>query len=306
MTDILSSVRATFGRIVFAWIGPSALFIVVWRLLLPAELEIADATIFVLDSAPFQELLLLAVIAILLGFALYIASVPLTRTLEGYYVKPERLRRSLIKRQLDSWENVWKKLEGPEAYDPEFRERRREKLNRYPRRAGHFLPFQLGNILRAGETYGWEQYGISVPDLWIHLLSSVDPTLRETLHQARSQLDLCIASIWLSIGSFLVTIVLFVWDPSWIYAVSAPIFLVLARLLYGRALDAADWYAKGLWGLVDTARSSLASRLRLELPARVSDEAELWRAVTNWIIWGHGWSNTDEWEATIDRHLRKT
>ena len=55
--------------------------------------------------------------------------------------------------------------------------------------------------------------------------------------------------------------------------------------------------------LVDLSRGKLAAALGLQLPGSIEAERRLWRAVTNYAVWGPWWQRSTSWLSTIDDSL---
>jgi hypothetical protein len=73
------------------------------------------------------------------------------------------------------------------------------------------LPTRLGNALRAGETYGWVQYGLSTVDMWTRLTAVAEDKINNQLVESRAVLNFYIALIWLSLALCFATVVVTVW-----------------------------------------------------------------------------------------------
>jgi hypothetical protein len=237
--------------------------------------------------------------SVLLGLLMFMFARPLTRFLEGYYIKPEALRGWLVKRQTSRWTAIWTAI-ADERTDVESRARKTEAWRLFPREEQFILPLQLGNALRAGETYGWTQYGLSTPNFWFHLTSIAEDETRGSLEQLRSQLDQLVAWTWLSMGSLLGAAAVFAFTWGWTYLLLAVAFGAVAHLFYRQSVASAGVYSACLCHLVDCLRGSLAEALGLRLPADIAKERELWRAVNDYATFGDGWPQTDEWIRAIE------
>jgi hypothetical protein len=245
-----------------------------------------------------ERALIFAFSAVILSFLLASTARELTRLLEGYALWPPSLKARWIETQRRRRKDLQNKVVASELQD---QLRYRELLNQYPRKSEDVLPTRLGNALRAGETYGWVQYGLSTVDLWTRLTAVADDKLNEQLRLSRSVLDFFIAMIWLSGALCIATVTVAVWGAALLYLLWLVPLIALMPLWYQRAVAAVSWYAQGMQALVDLTRGRLAEFLGIRLPGNLEGEREIWRAISNYASWGTGWEETPTWIKQIDQ-----
>lgn len=297
MKDIVSSLWGSVGDFVGAWLVPSLLAAVyLSEVLLPA----LDAPWTLGDTEGLDRYLVIGFGALLLAFMLASASSPLTRALEGYYLWPPKLRDWRVSRHVAKRDELLSRIAAGDSKNLMLD---RERLNAYPRQRSLVLPTRLGNALRAGESYGWVQYGFSVPDLWTHFTTVADDAINAQLQQSRAIVDFYVAALWLSLALAVSTGIWVVLDASAAGVVWLLVFVLAIPFWYIRAVGSTVWYARSMWALADLYRGELAERLGIRLPGAIEKERELWKAVSEYASWGPGWQNTNDWIAAIDQAL---
>lgn len=298
MKDLLSAFSSSFGASVYPWLWASAVFTgLSWIGFLP----------LVADVTPFDDIMKLATgerISVYLGATLAVglvlatASIPLTRVLEGYYIWPPRLREFLVARSRDRFHQL--RDAASKADEPAILGRVAEKLNRLPREEEMLLPTRLGNALRAGETYGWVKYRLSIPDLWVHLASVSPEGVTEAIEESGSRIDFFVATFWLSMMTTAFGFAATLGTHDYRYMTWVVASLAVAVSAYRGALISASWYSRSLWALVDLSREPLAEALGLRLPSSLDGERKVWLAVTNLAVWGTEFDASDDWTASVD------
>jgi hypothetical protein len=168
------------------------------------------------------------------------------------------------------------------------------------------LPTRLGNALRAGETYGWVQYGLSTVDMWTRLTAVAEDKINNQLVESRAVLNFYIALIWLSLALCFATVVVTVWAGKVLLLLWLVPLLGLIPLWYRRSVATVSWYSQGMQALVDLTRGKLAETLGIQLPGDLKEERKIWKAVSDYAVWGPGWTNSADWikvinEATVQR-----
>jgi hypothetical protein len=226
---------------------------------------------------------------------------PLYRVLEGYRLPARvaerkrghhRARRDELRSQVLSVRD-----------DPIRRGLNREQLDRYPRSSKSVMPTRLGNALKAGESYGRDQYGLDTVLLWNQLVSVAGDELKEGLARTRTMMDFHAGVFWLSPLFAMASLgtALYASSPAHLTGIAA---VLLCPLAYAGAVRAAALYAGVLRAVVDTSRLDLAAQLGLTLPPTLKEEQELWAAVSDFFAWGHHWTNASEWIGAIDAARR--
>jgi hypothetical protein len=300
--DVSGGIWGRLAGYLESWLLPSAAGVTfVALVLLPAaNHEPVATTLSEVDTVGQAALFVLAML--LVSFLLDSVSLPLARLLEGYTL-PKPLADRLKQRQRRRWEALRAEIA---AADKETALRLRGKLNSYPRSEEYLLPTRLGNALRAGETYGWEQYRISTVDLWTRLVAVAEQRTVDQIQQARVRLDLFLALIWLSLVLSPVTIGVSIWSaqPALLWWLVPLVGLL--PVWYGRAVAAVSWYSQGMQAMVDLSRGKLAASLGIRLPGTIAAERRIWEAVSEYASWGRRWSTSPQWIKTIDEALMPT
>jgi ABC-type multidrug transport system fused ATPase/permease subunit len=298
LTNLYSNLWDSLGKFIQSWLLPSIIALGFFTVaLLPAvREEVPWSGIYQLSST--ERGLLFAFLTIVLSFLLASSAREFTRFLEGYVLWPSRLKNRGVDKQKAKREELFDKIEASSSLPEKLRHRAR--LNQYPRDPDLILPTRLGNALRAGESYGWIQYGLSVVDLWTRLTAVAEDKINEQLSQSRAVLNFFIAMIWLSAVLSIATVVVSIWGGHPLYLLWLIPLALLVPVWYRRAVAAVSWYAQGMQALADLTRGRLAEALGLSLPGTIEDERKLWTAFNDYASWGPGWSNTSDWVKTID------
>ena len=299
MKELYSSLWDSLGKFLQTWLMPSFVATGFFTVaLLPAvRHELPWSRIFEMSST--SRALLFVFSATTLSFLLASTARELTRLLEGYTLRPVSLKKRWIEKQKSKRKKLLEKITSSPLLEEKLRHR--ERLNQYPRKSDLVLPTRLGNALRAGESYGWIQYGLSTVDLWTRLTAVAEDKVNNQLSQSKAVLDFFIAMIWLSGALFVATVVVAFWANNLLYLAWLVPLVALIPLWYHRAVAAVSWYAQGMQALVDLTRGRLAADLGLRLPGSLEEERLLWQAVSDYVAWGTGWSETSAWVDLIDK-----
>jgi hypothetical protein len=211
------------------------------------------------------------------------------RLLEGYW--PHGLgwlRRTLTEarwRRLSSAEAKLRRLEAKRRHEGltasdmiEFARLDRQ-LRRVPSSPELRMPTRLGDILRSGEAWPREKYGLDAVVCWPRLWLLLPEQARTNLIEARQELDRSVVvGIW---GALLI-----VWTPLTWWALPAAVVVTAAA--YQRSLGPAAVFADLIEAAFDVFRDSLYARTGMPPPAGPTDErragelltAYLWRGET--------------------------
>jgi hypothetical protein len=257
-----------------------------------------------LSDDPHRASLGVCFTSVILSFILASTARELTRLLEGYTIWPPSLKLAWTKKQQERRTDLLSKIAESQLLADKVR--LREELNQYPRKANLVLPTRLGNALRAGETYGWVQYGLSTVDMWTRLTAVAEDKINNQLVESRAVLNFYIALIWLSLALCFATVVVTVWAGKVLLLLWLVPLLGLIPLWYRRSVATVSWYSQGMQALVDLTRGKLAETLGIQLPGDLKEERKIWKAVSDYAAWGPGWTNSADWikvinEATVQR-----
>ncbi len=272
------------------------LFAVLLALLSP--LPLCNLGVFLQKLAEMRETagflspeLLIGFFFLVLTFLAYLFSAttrPLVQTWEGY-TWPKRMRRWKTASHRRRWEAEKQKLR--ERRDGEERARAQQSLYaHYPPQAEQLLPTEIGNILRAAESYGESRYGLDLPFWWSRLWNCLPKTMQEAIEESLMQII-----AYLNLSTLLILIALaeivgllgamltkaLVWDVRAFIPPAA--LLLLSWFLYRGAVAYARIYGERIRVATDLYRFKLFEALHLPFPSTPLKEKQLWRRLTYWL-----------------------
>ena len=298
MKELYSNLWSGLGSLVQSWLLPSVVGLGFFTIALVPAVNDRSPWLGVAKLEGTQQAFLFAFLAVLLSFFLASTARPLTRFLEGYSFWPAKLRQRRTEKHRRRWQDLHAQVTAAPTMEEKLKIR--ESLNEYPRKGEFLMPTRLGNALRAGETYGWVQYGLSTVDLWSRLTAVGGEQVNVQLAQAEIVLNFFIAMIWITGVLCSVSVLVALWSGHFLYALWLIPLLALVPLFYNRAISAVAWYSQGMMALVDLTRGKLAEALGLRLPGDLSEERKIWRAVSNYAAWGAtGWKDASTWAERI-------
>lgn len=303
MKELYGNLWGALAGYVQSWVLPSLIGVGFFTMALLPRVEDESPWSGLRDADATGDVLVFAFAVLVVSFALAVAARPLLRVLEGYTLRPRWLRERWAEAQRARRRALRRRI--ADASSLEDKARWLEELNRYPRDPAWVLPTRLGNALRAGETYGDSQYGLSTVGLWTRLVAVVDDKVTDQLAQARAVLDFFVAMMALSAALAGATVLVAAWAGEADVLVWLVPLVALVPLWYHRAVAAVGWYAQAMQALADLGRLPLAQQLGLRLPPDVAAEREVWRAVSAYAAWGPNWDSTAVWVARIDAALGK-
>jgi hypothetical protein len=149
------------------------------------------------------------------------------------------------------------------------------RLRRVPASPGLRMPSRFGDVLRSGETWPREKYGLDAVVCWPRLWLVLPEQARTDLANARGELDHSVAiAMW---GALIVG-----WTPLTLWAL--PAAAVVASFAYLRSIRAAEVFADLVEAAFDVFRDSLYTHVGRPVPAREDERREgesltayLWR-----------------------------
>ena len=150
------------------------------------------------------------------------------------------------------------------------------------------LPTRLGNILRNGETYPSQRYGVDAIRVWPRLYHLIPDTLRESMAGARASMESALAISFLA-GVFAPL------AASMMLAKSAPTLWILIVLwgaiaisvvAYLSSLPAAAAYSDHVRAAFDMHRLEVLTQLQMPMPVTLDEERKLWAHVVLFLIDG--------------------
>jgi hypothetical protein len=150
----------------------------------------------------------------------------------------------------------------------------------YPDREDFVLPTRFGNVLRAFEVYSRVIYGLEAIQGWPRLVSVIPVDFRETIDDAKAQLDFWV-NLW--VGGLVVALfygVLFaakgLVPQPWIPAVA----LLIAFFAANGARAAAGQWGALVMSAFDLFRGDLCKKLGLKMPSTITKEREMWQLMS--------------------------
>ena len=253
--------------------------------------DILAATTFILAATVFSIVLMMFNPLIL-------------RALQGYVWKDYLESLALTRRFVDDYNYRFKPtVDFQEEVDearklgaevPPFPDGHAEKLRdavtEYPDSLKYFLPFRIGNHLRAAEVYRRVVYGLDAVGSWQRLQTLLPDALRDAISAARSQLVFAANIFVLTLIALAIAI--------WLMLDHARFSLTL--LLGGAVILFASrkliFVAGGSYGVVvaaayDLHRAALADQLGLKMPRNTEAERKMWTEVNRVFLYRspHAW-----------------
>lgn len=318
MSDIAKGILAGGWSLVFGWILPTAVNIMIFGFFVLSSLRgIPLVGTLGQASASTQALTVLAS-AVVVGLVFSALQTPLYRVLEGYLLWPDAIaskRREhfvnimdLMQKRLDAiyFRNLEdpapedkQRLENLEA-DPQVskylnkhktltavqRSLYAERL-RFPVDENQVAPTRLGNAIRRFEEYAYDRYRLDSQALWYELTSIAPKQLVKQVENARAGVDFFVCLLY---GQLLVALVSLIslGAPSPHYVtlgVTAAVLVVLPIGWYRLAWSTTDDWALAVRALVDLGRKPLAEGLCLVLPRELVQEREMWTQYCQMVLW---------------------
>ena len=230
----------------------------------------------------------------LLAILLVSANRVLVRLLEGYIVldktplkRLQHWRFNRLMQKIQRVEQHYHQVDGEEK--PKLRPTYRQLLfhwhSRYPARQEYLLATQLGNVIRAFETYSNETYGLDAVPVWPRILAVVPREYRETIADARAQFDFAINLFWLFFA-VLVQYFVFAVITQTTPMLFIPITLVVAIWLsYEFAIRGAVGWGETVKAAFDLYRGDLLKKLGIQAPETREQEKEYWTSISRTFLY---------------------
>ncbi len=154
----------------------------------------------------------------------------------------------------------------------------------FPTSRNQVMPTQLGNIIRASESYSFQRYGIDAVIIWPRLQGILPNEFLESIKEAKTSLDLltlfaafsiAFSTAWgIGLGLFSSRLDLFALiSMGWIFA----------WLSYKSALRAAIYYGELIKSSFDLYRWRLLEAFNFEQPQTIDKERELWEHINQFL-----------------------
>jgi hypothetical protein len=150
-------------------------------------------------------------------------------------------------------------------------------LRQFPVLEADFLPFRLGNILRAAERRPFDRYGLDSIICWPRLWLLLPDSAKKDLLESRAELNN-------GVRLFSWSILFLIWSIwSW-WAI--PCGMISAFFAYSWILDSATLYGDLIESAFDLYRFSLYQSLRFPLPKTIAEEEALGLKITEYLYRG--------------------
>jgi hypothetical protein len=159
--------------------------------------------------------------------------------------------------------------------------RMRDAVENYPENPDNFLPFMLGNVLRAGEVHPRVVYGLDAVGSWERLQPLLPDAMSAIVAGSRSQLMFFVNLFLLSLVSFfaLVWLCLQAGDAQTGFVAIALALMGLWAILRLTRV-AGRSHMRSVAACYDLYRSRLADQLGLTLPQTAAEEQQMWLDVS--------------------------
>jgi hypothetical protein len=296
MADLLKSF-ATGWSFLLAWIFPSGIVVGAWAVLILPRAEDSGLVVPAGWDATTKGVVV-AFVTVTVGFLLAALSTPLYRVLEGYLAWPTWLRRRRTRSHVARKQRL---MAAAQALPEDSLEAAlaHEKADRYPAADAQVAPTQLGNALRAMETYAQDRYTLDSQRLWSELTASAPPAAVDANSAARTEVDFFVAMFHLTVLFSLATeaIVLAAWRRTGHFDLGVTIaggaVLALLWLWYRGAVIGVSFWRSSTQAMVNLGRVELARSLGLELPKALAAERDMWQRVTSFVYFSAA-DNTDD------------
>lgn len=222
----------------------------------------------------------------------------LVRLLEGYgllqstFFQDWQLRRfdRLCERIIETREQYKAEVRENEQVSPNTEERYTkfmlERHEKFPLEREQVLPTSFGNAIRAFETYPQALYGLDAIPVWPRILAVVPNAFKESLSNAKAQVDFWVNTFYLSLGVVIqyagyaigLGTALAVWIP-----ISA---LAVCFAAYHYAVSSVGEWGDQVKTIFDLFRYDLLRQMGLSIPESWKDEHVYWQEISrSFLYW---------------------
>ena len=308
MNDFLSKIsNQIIGPMILSTFFPVVLFVAAFALVvLPLAPFGQPWTGVVKNPADWQKngiaVLEITFLVLVLSVVLYNLNTPIVRMYEGYPWKDSYIGKFLQKRQQSTLEQaslirrciakMWieRQITRITTDLGELSEVQRNMArlvnDDYPNNSSLVLPTHLGNVIRAFETYTTRQYGAGAISLWPRLAGVLDPSVVQTLDNAKMAFDFMINSAFLTLVlAAMSTAAGLMWKPPVADSLYRPwevwafVFFFLSYLSYIAAINRAREWGTQVKSGFDLCRLNLLTKLGYQKPADLTEERRMWEVI---------------------------
>jgi hypothetical protein len=335
LTDIAKGILSGGWSLIFGWILPAAINIIIFGIfVLPSLRDLPVIGPLGSANASTQALVVL-VAAVISGLVFSALQTPLYRVLEGYLMWPGIIAgkrrehyKNIMRLTQDRLDAIYyRSIDAPSPeqtrqltkleQDSEvssFLDRHKNlpaaqrylyaKRLRYPVDANQVAPTRLGNAIRRFEEYGYDRYRLDSQALWYELTSVVPKPLVTQIENARAGVDFFVSLLYgnlLIAALSLVSLSAEASHPLTLGLTSATL-AALAFIWYQLAWATTDDWALAVRALVDLGRKPLADSVCLALPRELNREREMWEQYCLAVLWPYDVDRSqglDEFRSTL-------
>jgi hypothetical protein len=150
-----------------------------------------------------------------------------------------------------------------------------------PSKWAYIRPTRFGNILRSGELYAEDHYGLDAVVIWTRLRPFVPAAMLEALQDRKISIDFmllmtlysgCITLFWCPM--------LLVFTKQWLLFLACAFGLPIAFVCYQNAVQSAIAYSEQVRSIFDLHRRELIFALGLKVPLDIEDERQFWSDIS--------------------------
>lgn len=196
----------------------------------------------------------------------------LTKQFEGYWDWFPLLGKRLANLRQKHYQQVLAWLDGNGRYQSIY------YGFPFPDEPEALMPTRLGNILKNSEQYPFKRYDADAVLLWPRLYTVLPDGFSKTLEAAKASLDFmlvvsCLSGLFAFTSGIYLLAVQTVW---WLFLLCFLGGLVVARLAYNGALEAAITYGQLIKSAFDLYKGELRKQLGYEQPKSLAEERDFW------------------------------
>jgi hypothetical protein len=280
LSDVLKGFSGGGVASLLAWLLPSGIAVGAFAFLVFPHIDHLPILSDIAAASKDNRALVVGAATVTIALLQNALSTPLYRILEGYYW-PDKLRTIGVDRQKARRARLERRAENL----PEVGWRKYlylERVMRYPLNADETTPTQLGNAIRAFETYAADRYNMDSQTLWTELYTVIPEALRKEHDQARANVDVFISFVTVSLLFACISIATgFLAGPA-PKPPHTPLILLGSVVLvsmagwYKAAVASTSYWSATVQAMVNLGRTDLAMKLGLQVPTTLEDERNMW------------------------------
>lgn len=206
----------------------------------------------------------------------------LTKQFEGYWEWIPLIGRRLMETRQKHYQRILAGIDPAADFESIY------YAFPFPDEPEEVMPTRLGNILINSERYSYQRYDMDAVLLWPRLYAVLPESFAKTLDGAKTSLDFMLVVSSLSALFAIVTgiYLLAAQGAWWLFLLCFLGGLVVARLAYRSALEAAITYGQLIKSAFDLYKGELRKQLGYEQPESLDEERAFWRSFYELIFKG--------------------